>query len=187
MQAQLGIWKKFIRSLLVVDRCSLNWGSERGLLEVYQWWTDAASAGDFEEVYQKFGGGGQMQPQLGIWKSFITSLSGVDKCRLSCGFGRGLLEFYWLMTDAASAGDLEEVCQKFIRGGQMQPQLVIQKRFIRILLGWTNSVSAVDLEEIYQKFIGGGQMQPQMGIWKMFIRSFSGVARCNLSQGSGRG
>ena len=51
MQPQLGIWKRFIRSLLGVDRCSLSWGSGRGLLEVYQGWTDAASAGDLEEVY----------------------------------------------------------------------------------------------------------------------------------------
>ena len=51
MQPQLGIWKRFIRSLLGVDRCSLSWGSGRGLLEVYQGWTDAASAGDQEEVY----------------------------------------------------------------------------------------------------------------------------------------
>ena len=51
MQLQNGIWKKFIRNLLVVDRCSLSWGSGRGLLEVYQGWTDAASAGDLEEVY----------------------------------------------------------------------------------------------------------------------------------------
>jgi len=49
--AQLGIWKRFIRSLLGVDRCSLSWGSGRGLLEVYQGWTDATSAGDLEEVY----------------------------------------------------------------------------------------------------------------------------------------
>ena len=34
-----------------VDRCSLSWGSGRGLLEVYQGWTDAASGGDLEEVY----------------------------------------------------------------------------------------------------------------------------------------
>ena len=62
MQPQLGIWKRFIasllgvdrgsiRSLLGVDRCSLSWASGRGLLEVYQGWTDAASAGDLEEVY----------------------------------------------------------------------------------------------------------------------------------------
>ena len=44
MQPQLGIWKRFIRSLLGVDRCSLSWGSGRGLLEVYQGWTDAASS-----------------------------------------------------------------------------------------------------------------------------------------------
>ena len=36
---------------LRVDRCSLSWASGRGLLEVYQGWTDAASAGDLEEVY----------------------------------------------------------------------------------------------------------------------------------------
>ena len=32
------------------------------------------------------------------------------------------------------AGDLEEAYYKFIRGGQMQTQLVIWKRFIRSLL-----------------------------------------------------
>ena len=51
MQPQLGIWKRFIRSLLRLDRCSLSWASGRGLLEVYWGWTDAASAGDQEEVY----------------------------------------------------------------------------------------------------------------------------------------
>ena len=35
MQPQLGIWRRFIVSLLVVDRCSLSWGFERGLLKVY--------------------------------------------------------------------------------------------------------------------------------------------------------
>ena len=74
MQPQLGIWRRFIRSLLGVDICSLSWGSGRGLLEVYQGWTDAASAGDLEEVYYKFIRCGQMQPQLGS--------------------GRGLLEVY---------------------------------------------------------------------------------------------
>ena len=59
MQPRLGIWKRFIRSLSEVDRCNLNWGSGRGLLEVYQRWTDAASAGDLEEVYLKFISGGQ--------------------------------------------------------------------------------------------------------------------------------
>ena len=33
-----------------VDRCSLSWGSGRGLLEVYWGWTDAASAGDQEAL-----------------------------------------------------------------------------------------------------------------------------------------
>ena len=70
MQPQLGIWKRFIRSLLGVDRCSLIWGSGRGLLEVYWGWTDAASA---------------------------------------LGSGRGLLGVYQGWTDAASAGHLEEV------------------------------------------------------------------------------
>ena len=50
-----------------------------------------------------------MQPQLGIWKRLIRSLSGVDRCSLSWGSGRCLLEVYWGLTDAASAGDLEEV------------------------------------------------------------------------------
>ena len=98
-------------------------------MEVYQGWTDAASAEDLEEVYYKFIRGGQMQPQLGIWNRFIRSLlgldrcslswasargllevnSGVDRCSLSWGSGRGLLEVYQGRTDAASAGDLEEV------------------------------------------------------------------------------
>ena len=51
MQPQLGIRRRFIRSLLRVDRCSLSWASGRGLLDVYWGWTDAASAGDQEEVY----------------------------------------------------------------------------------------------------------------------------------------
>ena len=51
MLPQLGIGKMFIRSLLVVDRCSLSWGCGRGLLEVYQGWEDADSVGDLEEVY----------------------------------------------------------------------------------------------------------------------------------------
>ena len=87
MQSQLGIWKRLIRRLLVVDRCSLIWGFGRGSLEVYLGWTDAASDGDLEEVYSKFIrgrtdaasagdleevsykiiSGGQMQPQLRIW------------------------------------------------------------------------------------------------------------------------
>ena len=50
-----------------------------------------------------------MQPQMGIWKRLIRSLLGVDKCSLSCGSGRGLSEVYQGLTDAASAGDLEEV------------------------------------------------------------------------------
>ena len=61
----------------------ISWASGRGLLEVYEGWTDAASAGHLEEGYQKFIGGGQMQPQLGIRKRFIRSLSGVDRCSLS--------------------------------------------------------------------------------------------------------
>ena len=74
MQPKLEIWKRFIRSLSGVDKCSLSWGFGRGLLEVYQGWTDATSAWDLEEVYSKFIRGGPMQPQLGIWKRFIRSL-----------------------------------------------------------------------------------------------------------------
>ena len=51
MQPQLGIWKRFIRRLSGVDRCSLSWGFGRGLLEVYLGWTDADSAGDMEKFY----------------------------------------------------------------------------------------------------------------------------------------
>ena len=51
--------------------------------------TESAEAGNLEEVYYKFISGGQMKPQLGIWKRLIRSLQ------------------RW--TDAASAGDLEEV------------------------------------------------------------------------------
>ena len=53
MQPMLGIWKRFIRSLLVVDRCSLSW--------------------DVEVVYYKFISGGQKQPQLGIWKRLLEA------------------------------------------------------------------------------------------------------------------
>ena len=94
MQPLLGIWKRFIRSLSEVDRCSLSLGSGRGLLEVYKRWTDATSAGDLEEVYYKFISGGQMQPLLVIWKRFIRSLLVVDRCSLSRGCGIGLLEVY---------------------------------------------------------------------------------------------
>ena len=59
MQPQLGIWKRFTRSLLGVDRCSLSLGSGGGLLEVYWGWTDAASAGHLEEVYRLVGVGAE--------------------------------------------------------------------------------------------------------------------------------
>ena len=72
-------------------------------------WTDADSAGDLEELYYKFISGGHMQPQLGMWKTFIISLLVVDRCCLSWGCERGLVEAYQGWTDAASAGDLEEV------------------------------------------------------------------------------
>ena len=91
MQPQLRIWKRFIRNLLGVDRCSLSWGSGRGLLEVYQRWTDAASAWDLQEVYWKFFSCGQNQLRLGIWKRFIRCLLVLDNCSLSWGSGRGLL------------------------------------------------------------------------------------------------
>ena len=79
MQPQLGIWKRFIRSLSEVDRCSLSLGFEKSVFQVCQWWTDAASTGDLEVVYYKFIRGGQMQTQLVIWKRFIRSLLVVDR------------------------------------------------------------------------------------------------------------
>ena len=71
--------------------------------------TDAASAGELEEVNYKIIWGGQMKPQIRIWKRFIRNLLGVDKCSLGLGSGRCLLEVYLGWTDAASAVDLEEV------------------------------------------------------------------------------
>ena len=50
----VGIWKRFITSLLVADRSSCGWGFGRGLLQVYERWKDAAEAGDLAEVYYKF-------------------------------------------------------------------------------------------------------------------------------------
>ena len=107
MQHQLGIWKRLIRSLSEVERCSLSWRSGRGLLVVYQRWTDAASAGDLEEVYYKFISCGQNQLMLWIFRRFIISLLVVDRCSLNWGCGSGLLQVYRGSTDAASAGDLE--------------------------------------------------------------------------------
>ena len=89
MQPRLGIWKRFIRSLLVVVRCSLGWEFGRGLFQVYYSGTELAEAWDLEEVYSKLISGGQNQLRLGIWKRFIISLSGVDRCSLSWGSGRG--------------------------------------------------------------------------------------------------
>ena len=77
-----------------MDRWRLSFGSRRGLLVVYEWWIDAASAGDLEVIYYKFISGGQMQPKLGMWKRFIRSLLGVVRCSLSWESGRGLLEVY---------------------------------------------------------------------------------------------
>ena len=70
-----------------------------------------------------------MQPLLGIWKRFIRSLSGVDRCRLSWGCGRGLLEVYLGWTES-SAGDLVEV-------------------FFEVYRWWTDADSAEDLDEVY--------------------------------------
>ena len=92
----------------------------------------------------------------------------MDRFRLRWGSGRGLLEINWGWRDAASALDLEEVYLKFIRGGQMQPQLGIWKRFFPSLLV-------------------GGQNQLRLGFWKRFIISLLVVDRCSLSWGSGRG
>ena len=72
-------------------------------------WTESTESRDLEEVYYKFISSGQMQPQLRMWNRFIRSLSGVERCSLKWGSGSGLLEVYLVWTDAASAGDLEEV------------------------------------------------------------------------------
>ena len=45
------------------------------MAEVY----DKFISGHLAKVYSKFISGGQMQPQLGIWKRFIRSLLGVDQ------------------------------------------------------------------------------------------------------------
>ena len=103
MLPQLGMWKRFI---------------------------DASSTGDLEEVYWKFVRGGQMQPQLGIWKRFIVSLLVVDRCSLSWGCGRGLLEVL-LVVDRCS------LTWESGRG------------LLEVYLGWTDAASAGNLEEIY--------------------------------------
>ena len=61
------------------------------------------------EIWKRFVSCEQMQPQFWMWKRFIRSLLVVYRCSLSLGSGRGLLEVYFGRTDAASAGDLEEV------------------------------------------------------------------------------
>jgi len=72
IQLRLGIWQRFIPSLLVG--------------------TDAAEVGDLAEVcfkfisghlakvYSKFISGGQMQLSLGFWQRFIPSLFVGDRC-----------------------------------------------------------------------------------------------------------
>ena len=42
--------------------------------------TEAAEAGDLEEVYSKFISGGPKQLQLKIWEMFIPSLVVGDRC-----------------------------------------------------------------------------------------------------------
>ena len=180
MKPQVGIWKRFIISLLVVERCSLSWGSGSGLLEVYQLWTDATSAGDLEGVYQKFIWGGQMQPQLGIWKRFIRNSLVVDRCNLSWGFGRGLLEVYQWWTGETSAG----ISKRFVRSLLVVDRCSLSwgsgRGLLEVYRGWTDAASAGDLEEVYQKLISGGQMQPQLGIWKRFFLIIRGQNQLRL-------
>ena len=83
MQPQMGIWKRFIRSLLRVDRCSLCWGSGRGLFEDLLGRLMQPQMGMWKRFIRNLFGGGQMQPLLGIWKRFIRSLSGVDRFSVS--------------------------------------------------------------------------------------------------------
>ena len=57
-----------------------------------------------------------------------------------------------MRTEAAEAGDLEEVYYKFISG---------------------------QLAKVYSKFIRGGQMQLKLEIWQMFIPSLLVWDRCS--------
>jgi len=66
MQLRLGIWQRFITSLLV--------GIWQRFIPSLLVGTDAAESGDLAEVYYKFIGDGKMQLRLGIWQTFITSL-----------------------------------------------------------------------------------------------------------------
>ena len=149
MQPQMGIWKRFIRGLPEVDRCSLSWGSGRGLLEGYQRWTDAASAGDLEEVYEKFISSGQMKPQLGVWKMFIRSFLWVYRCNISWGSGRGLLEVYLGWPDAASVWDLEEVFRGLTEVDRCSLSWGSGRGLLEVYERWTDAASAGDLEEVY--------------------------------------
>ena len=55
-------------------------------------------------------GGGKIQVEAAVSDTLpMWGLLGVDRCGLSWGSGRGLLEIYWGWKDAASAGDQEEV------------------------------------------------------------------------------
>ena len=94
-----------------------------------------------EEVYSKLISGGQMQPQVGIWKRFIRSLSEVDRCSLRCGSGRGLLEVYLGWIDASSDGDLEEVYYITAISGAHSIRRSI-KCVTRTLWGETNTKTA---------------------------------------------
>ena len=87
-----------------------------------------------------------MQLRLGIWQRFIANLLVGDRCAealdlaevyyksISGHFGKGLIQVYSWVTDAAEAGDLGEIYYKFISGGQMQLRLGIWQRFITSLL-----------------------------------------------------
>ena len=48
------------------------------------------------------------------------------RCSLSWWSGRGLLEVYWGWTDAASAGDLEEICYQAVSSSTLMTACMIQ-------------------------------------------------------------
>ena len=83
-----------------------------------------------EEVYCRFISCGKIKPHLGMLEKFVGILAGVDRCSLSWGSGRGLLEVYLGLADA------------IFRWGS-------GRSLFKVYYGLTDSASAGDLEEVY--------------------------------------